>query len=134
MPQREQRAPAYDRRAEQRNPEQWAMKLKYVIKFVEDMDEAVAFHRDVLGLTLRFQDPGWTEFDTGETSLALHPASEDYPAGSVQLSYRTEDVQEFYAAREANGVTFTMSPTPLHGTTMARFRDCEGAETSVGIG
>jgi predicted enzyme related to lactoylglutathione lyase len=108
------------------------MKLKYAMKFVADMDKAVAFHRDVLGLTLRFQSPGWSEFDTGETTLALHPASAGYPAGSIQLSFGSEDLDGFYAAREANGVVFSMPPSPLHGTTIARFLDCEGAEVSVG--
>src|SRR6516162_4791386 len=50
--------------------------LKYVIKFVADMDNAVKFYQDTLGLPLRFQSPGWSEFVTGETSLALHPASD----------------------------------------------------------
>jgi len=109
-----------------------AMRLKYAMKFVADMDKAVAFHRDVLGVTLRFQSPGWSKFDTGETTLALHPASEGYPAGSVQLSFGSDDLEAFYAARAANGVTFTLPPTPLHGTTIARFLDCEGAEVSVG--
>jgi len=108
------------------------MKFRYAIKFVADVDKAVAFHRDVLGLKLRFQSPGWTEFDTGETTLALHPASNGYPPGSIQLSFHCDDVEAFYAGGEANDVTFTMPPTPLHGTTMARFLDCEGAETSLG--
>ncbi len=51
------------------------MKLSYVIKFVGDMDRAVKFYRDVLGLPLKFESPGWSEFATGETTLALHPAS-----------------------------------------------------------
>ena len=42
-----------------------------------------------------------------------------------------EDLDAFYAAREANGVTFTAPPTPLHGSRIARFLDSEGAETSV---
>ena len=109
-----------------------AMRFKYAMKFVADMDKAVAFYRDVLGLKLRFQSPGWSEFDTGETTLALHAASEGYPPGSVQLAFGSEDLEGFYAGREANGVTFVMPPTPLHGATIARFLDCEGAETSIG--
>jgi len=40
--------------------------LRYAIK-------AVKFYRDVLGLTVKFESPGWSEFATGETTLALHP-------------------------------------------------------------
>ncbi len=45
------------------------MKLGYVIKFVADMNRAVKFYRDVLGLPLKFESPGWSEFVTGETTL-----------------------------------------------------------------
>jgi len=38
------------------------MKLAYVIKFVADMNRAVKFFRDVLGLPLKFESPGWSEF------------------------------------------------------------------------
>ena len=48
-----------------------ANKLSYVIKFVANMDRAVSFYRDTLGLALKFQSPGWSEFLTGETTLAL---------------------------------------------------------------
>ena len=40
-------------------------KLAYVIKFVRDMNKAVEFYRDVVGLTLRFESPGWTESRRG---------------------------------------------------------------------
>ena len=61
------------------------MRLNYAIEFVSDMDKAIAFYRDTLGLEPRFQSPFRSEFNTGETTLALHPASADNPAGSVQL-------------------------------------------------
>jgi predicted enzyme related to lactoylglutathione lyase len=108
------------------------MRLTYAIKYVADMDKAVAFHRDVLGLALKFASPFWTEFDTGGTTLALHAADAAHPAGGVQLGFGSEDLAAFYAAREANGVAFTQEPTPMHGHTIARFLDSEGAETSLG--
>ena len=108
------------------------MKLAYAIKFVADMDKAVAFHRDVLGLRLKFQSPDWRALLTGVTTLALHAASEQNPAGKVQLGFHTDDLAAFYAAREANGVTFTDPPRDVHGHSVARFLDCEGAETSIG--
>ena len=55
------------------------MKLNYVIKFVDDMDRAVKFHRDMLGLPLKFESPEWSEFVTGDTTLALHKASAKTP-------------------------------------------------------
>ena len=107
------------------------MRLNDAIKFVSDMDAAIAFYRDALGLTPSFQSPFWSEFDTGETKLVLHPASEENPASSVQLGLGTQDIDNFYAAGQAEGLVFTSLPTDMHGTRIARFRDVDGAEISV---
>jgi len=107
------------------------MKLSYAIKYVADMDKAVAFHRDTLGLPLKFASPFWSEFVTGDTTLALHPALPEHPAGSVQLGFATDDLAEFYQRREDLGLSFTQPPTEMHGVHIARFRDIDGAETSV---
>lgn len=107
------------------------MRLNYAIKFVSDMPAAVAFYRDTLGLTLLFQSPSWSEFDTGETKLALHPASDENPAGTVQLGLSSPDIDDFYATGQAGGLVFTSPPTDVHGTRIARFRDPDGAEVTV---
>jgi catechol 2,3-dioxygenase-like lactoylglutathione lyase family enzyme len=107
------------------------MKLSYAIKYVEDMDRAIAFHRDVLGLELKFQSPFWSEFATGDTTLALHPAMDEHKAGSVQLGFAADSLGEFYARREELGLLFTQAPTEMHGMHIARLRDVDGAETSV---
>jgi catechol 2,3-dioxygenase-like lactoylglutathione lyase family enzyme len=107
------------------------MRLNYAIKFVSDMEKAIAYHRDTLGLELKFQSPFWSEFNTGETTLALHPASDQNPAGSVQLGLGTEDLDGFYSRRNTLGIEFTQPPTDMHGTKIARFRDNEGAEVSI---
>jgi len=108
-----------------------ALTLTYAIHFVADMDRAVAFYRDTLGLTLKFSSSGWSEFATGETTLALHPASAENPAGSTHLGFGTPDVNAFHRAQTALGVRFTRMPEPLHGVTLAEFVDSEGARCSV---
>ena len=107
------------------------MKLNYVIKFVSDMTRAVSFYRDLLGLSLKFESPGWTEFTTGETTLALHPASDKNPAGTLQLGFAVTDIQKFYDKMVGSGVEFTMRPTKEFGVLLARFLDSEGAECTV---
>jgi len=119
------------------------MKFSYVIKFVADMNRAVRFYRDVLGLQLKFESPGWSEFVTGETKLALHPASEKKlalhpaseknPAGAVELGFRVPDIQKFYLEMRAKGVNFSMPPTKQDfGGLLAQFVDSEGGHCSVG--
>ena len=105
--------------------------LTYVIKFVEDMDRAVQFHVDKLDLKLRFKSPEWSEFDTGTTTLALHIASGENPAGSCQLGFGVPDIQHFYSEASSNGVRFTSPPADLHGQRIAKLRDVDGAECSV---
>jgi lactoylglutathione lyase len=60
------------------------------------MDKAVAYYRDTLGLKLRFATPEWTELDTGATTLALHIASPEHPAGTAQLGFGVPDVEAFH--------------------------------------
>jgi lactoylglutathione lyase len=111
------------------------MKLGYVIKFVDDMDRAVKFYRDVLGLPLKFQSPGWSEFVTGETALGLHPASPKNPAGSVELGFKVANLEQFHQNMTVEGVQFSMPPTKQDfGGALAQFVDSEGGRCSVGEG
>ncbi|HLJ40478.1 MAG TPA: VOC family protein [Candidatus Acidoferrales bacterium] len=107
-------------------------KLSYVIEFVADMDRTVKFYRDVVGLPLKFQSPGWSEFATGETSLGLHPASKKNPAGKLEMGFNVPDIQKFHDEMRAKGVIFSMSPKKQDfGGTLAQFVDSEGAHVSV---
>jgi lactoylglutathione lyase len=88
-------------------------KFRYAIKLVADMDKAVKFYRDVLGLKVKFESAGWSEFVTGETTLAKNPA------GKVELGFK--------------GVLFSMPPKKQDfGGVLAQFVDSEGARCSVG--
>jgi predicted enzyme related to lactoylglutathione lyase len=108
------------------------MKLTYAIEFVADMDRAVAFYRDTLGLPLKFTSPHWSEFTTGETTLALHPASERNPPGTVELGFGVPDLAQFHQQMAAKGVAFPMPPTRQDfGGMLARFVDSEGSHVSV---
>jgi predicted enzyme related to lactoylglutathione lyase len=108
------------------------MQLQYVIKFVADMNQAVKFYRDVLGLPLKFESPGWSEFATGETTLALHPASEKSPAGQVELGFAVADIETFYREMTVKSVQFSMPPKKQDfGGVLAQFVDSEGAHCTV---
>src|SRR5258708_17242301 len=88
-------------------------KLDYVIVYVSDMQRSTNFYRDVLGLSLKFSSPGWTKFNTGETTIALHrtggptpssqpslPPARPAPLGfiihSLQLIYQTLKAHQFH--------------------------------------
>ncbi len=108
------------------------MKLNYVIEFVGDMRRAVSFYRDVLGLPLKFESPGWSEFSTGEISLGLHPASETNPAGSIEPGLNVTNLGKFHQDMSAKGVQFSLPPTKQdYGGMLAQFVDSEGRRCSV---
>jgi predicted enzyme related to lactoylglutathione lyase len=70
---------------------------------------------------------------TGETTFALHPASNKNPAGKVELGFTVADVDAFYRDMSARGVLFTVPPKKQDsGGVLAQFVDSEGAHCSVG--
>ena len=84
-------------------------RLTHVIEFVADMDRAVRFYRDVVGLPLNFQSPGWSEFATGQTTLALHPASRESSGQGGVWPGRAEP-SAVYDDMSRKGVPFPMPP------------------------
>ena len=81
-----------------------------------NLDRAVAFYRDTLGLTLiaRFDPPGLAFFDLGNTRLLLESG-----ATSVTLYFEVDDIDESYRSLVTAGVLFVGEPHRLH-------RDDEG--------
>jgi lactoylglutathione lyase len=105
--------------------------LTYAIKFVADMESAVRFHSSQLGLRLRFKSPEWTEFETGQTTLALHLASRENPPGSCELGFNVEDIDAFCAGLARQGVPVLEPPRDLHGHRIAKLQGPDGAAFSV---
>jgi lactoylglutathione lyase len=110
-------------------------KPEYIIVYVSDMNRSLAFYRDTLGLPLKFTSPGWTEFNTGTTTIALHatPASKPAdqpgrtPAGVAQLGFMVENLQSVYELLKAQDVLFAMPPQKQSsGVTLAVLRDPDG--------
>ena len=98
-------------------------KLNYAIVFVSDMPRAVRFYRDVLGLPLKFESPHWTEFANDGSTLALHPASPENPAGTCQLGFHVEGLDAIHEKLLAGGVRCLREPrTEEYGSSRAEAR------------
>jgi len=106
-------------------------KLGSAIHFVANMDCAVSFYRDTPGLAFRFASPGWTDFATGETTLALHPASARNPAGATHPGFVFDAIETPHRELAARGVAFTRLLRPEHGVKLAELVDSEGARCSA---
>jgi lactoylglutathione lyase len=96
-------------------------KVDYIMVNVSDMSRSVAFYRDILGLAMKFESPGWSEFQTGATTLALHgaqarPGGGDRTpagpmAGTCSIGFSVEDLAATHRELSARGAQFVLAPT-----------------------
>ena len=100
---------------------------------VQDLDRAVAFYRDTLGLRFLFQaPPKLAFFDCGGIRLMLDvPEEEEFKRSSSILYYKVDDIRGTWATLRDRGVEFRDEPhmvarMPDHELWMAFFRDGEG--------
>jgi lactoylglutathione lyase len=116
------------------------MRLNYAIVFVSDMSAAVKFYRDVIGLPLRFESPGWTEFATEGATFALHKAeaaehgdaTEHLAAGQCRPGLSVPDLNAFHERMQTHGVRCLQPPQDVFGSRVARYVDPDGLTISVG--
>jgi lactoylglutathione lyase len=117
------------------------MRVNYAIVFVSDMQRSVGFYRDVVGLPLRFESPGWTEFATEGATLALHAgdatasAGEDPhhpPAGRCRPGFSVADLDAFHRRMVERNVRCIEPPKDVFGARIAQYLDPDGLAISVG--
>ena len=111
-----------------------ATSLVYAIRFVANMEQSIRFHEQQLGLRLRFRTAEWSEFETGQTTLALHLANKANPPGTTQVGFRIADVDAFCQEAMRHGCMVVVQPSNVHGMRIARLVDPDGAEFSVSSG
>jgi methylmalonyl-CoA/ethylmalonyl-CoA epimerase len=95
---------------------------------ITDLDRAVAFYRDKLGVRLLFQVPKLAFFDCGGVRLMLGPAEKSGEQFSSVIYFRVDSIQAAYETMSARGVAFEAAPhlvakMPDHELWMAFFRD-----------
>jgi methylmalonyl-CoA/ethylmalonyl-CoA epimerase len=100
---------------------------------VADVERAIAFYRDVLGMRFLFQaPPGLGFFDCGGVRLMLDaPARAQGENASSIIYYRVPDLDAAFATLTSRGVVFEAKPhliakLPDHELWMAFFRDPDG--------
>jgi len=111
----------------------------YLILIVEDVDRALGFYVDVLGLRLGHRSGDYAQLDTGTTRLALYTRSAmaktlgmalDLPVSSApgfELGFKVSDVDAAFAELIARGSQPVMPPTDrFWGQRTAYLRDPDG--------
>jgi predicted enzyme related to lactoylglutathione lyase len=116
------------------------MKIKVTTIYVDDQDKALRFYTEVLGFAKKVdfsQGPyRWLtvasaeEPDGTELQLALNdnPAAKAYQEaifqqGQPAIMFFTDDIKGDYERIKAGGAEFTMPPTDVTGSTIAKLND-----------
>jgi predicted enzyme related to lactoylglutathione lyase len=81
---------------------------------VTDLDRAVAFYRDVLGLPLLFRFPGNAFFDADGVRLYLATPTEPGYTGPATIYFRVADVTATLALLEGRGAAVRERPEIAH--------------------
>ena len=119
------------------------MKIKLASVYVDDQERALRFYTEVLGFSKKsdfsqgpFRWPtvaSHEEPDGTELQLALNdnPAAKAYQQAMFQQGqpaamFYTDDVKAEYERIKARGAEFTMPPTEVPGSTIARLNDTCG--------
>ena len=101
---------------------------------VTNVDKAVEFYRDTLGIDFLFQVPGTNPmafFDCSGTRLYINQPENPAHAGNSVIYFRVDSAQEAAKDLETCGVTLESKPHIVHQTDnytlwMAFFRDPDG--------
>ena len=116
------------------------MRVNYAIVFVSDMKRSVSFYRDVVGLPLKFESPGWTEFATDGATLALHGSGgsnserdnpQQAPAGRCRPGLGVPSLEEFHKRMVERNVPCIQEPMEIFGARIAQYSDPDGLAISV---
>ncbi|MFF5259351.1 VOC family protein [Actinomadura viridis] len=98
-----------------------------VLYVAQDVDEAVRFYRDALGLAVKFQDGGrFAAFDGGGTTFAVAGPEEDVTGGEPAVSFKVDDVEAAAGKATAAGARLVRGPEEGPHEIRAVLRDPAG--------
>ncbi len=97
---------------------------------VSDMDRAVTFYRDSLGMRFLFQVPNLAFFDCDGIRLMLSLPEKAAEGSSSVIYFKVADIQQAFEALASRGVSFEGEPHLIarmsdHELWMAFFRDLD---------
>lgn len=102
------------------------MKVGHILLPVGDLERALAFYRDTLGLKVRFQDGDrYAALDGGGTTIALAAAGEQPVPGLAAVGLKVPDVEQAAESLRAAGAAIGDVSTGGHEH-RATLRDPDG--------
>jgi predicted enzyme related to lactoylglutathione lyase len=101
----------------------------YFMVPVDDMDRAVGFYREVLGLAPQFTSPEWSELAWRDATVALHRGGER--GRDSWLGFQVDDLEATLAAIEAAGGR-RVRESDEGGMRLVSITDTEGNVLTIG--
>jgi len=105
---------------------------------VENLDRAIAFYRDTLGLRYLFSaPPQMSFFQCGSVRLLIGvPAPEQPRQRGSQVYFQTSDIHAVFDTLSKRGVSFRVKPHVVHRTPttelwLAEFLDPDGNQLAL---
>ena len=107
-------------------------KVLYML-WVTDMDRAVIFYRDAVGLNVHTQSPNWSELTLGDSTVALHQGTND-TFRMTGLSFEVDDIDEACREIETAGGAIVHPPRDggIPGLRLAEVTDPDGNRIQLG--
>lgn len=112
-------------------------KVSNIILTVTDLEKAVAFYRDVLGMKVNAIIAGEFAFlNGGGVVLALREATDRPNPGLTEIVFEVDDVRTTYEELKSKGVVFPYQPRAVTGNETSElyatdFRDPDGHILSI---
>ena len=112
-------------------------KISNVILTISNLEKALTFYRDVLGMHFNSIIPGEFAFlDAGGIVLVLRKGREKPNPGLTEVVFEVKDVMATYEELKAKGVTFPYAPRAVTGNETSHlyatdFRDPDGHILSI---
>lgn len=109
-------------------------RLDLVFYWVTDLERAVAFYRDTLGLKLvRQESATWAEFDAGGRPFALHSAGDGQPVrgGGATAVFAVGDLNRARSELSDKGVQFVHEGDVEGFARFASFLDPDGNTVQI---
>jgi predicted enzyme related to lactoylglutathione lyase len=116
------------------------MRIKLTSVYVDNLDKALQFYTDVLGFVKKAdfsqgsyrwltvaspEEPDGTELQLAPNDGAAAGAYQQalFQQGQPEAMFYTDDVRGDYERMAARGATFTLPPTDVTGSTIAKLND-----------
>jgi predicted enzyme related to lactoylglutathione lyase len=98
---------------------------------VTDMDRAVGFYRDTLGLDVKEHDGDWSEVTAGDQRIGLNANESPAGDGGAVIAFRVDELEATVDQLKGAGVEFSGDVSEHPWGRIAPFKDPDGNDLQL---